>query len=48
VSSEEGRGTTFHIELPQHQRQLAAPRSDDGAVPPKKLPPPPTFAAASD
>src|SRR6478609_3416942 len=48
VSSEEGHGTTFHIDLPQHQTQPAALRADDAATPPKKLPPPPTFAAASD
>jgi two-component system, NtrC family, nitrogen regulation sensor histidine kinase NtrY len=48
VSSEEGHGTTFHIELPQHQTQPAVTRPDDAAAPPKKLPPPPTFAAASD
>jgi two-component system nitrogen regulation sensor histidine kinase NtrY len=48
VSSEEGHGTTFHIDLPQHQTQPAAVRADDAATPPKKLPPPPTFAAASD
>jgi two-component system, NtrC family, nitrogen regulation sensor histidine kinase NtrY len=47
VSSEEGHGTTFHIELPQHQSVPVAPRKDD-AVEAKKLPPPPTFAAASD
>jgi nitrogen fixation/metabolism regulation signal transduction histidine kinase len=48
VSSEEGHGTTFHIDLPQHQTQPAAVRANDAAAPPKKLPPPPTFAAASD
>ena len=45
VSSEEGRGTTFRIELPQRQaNQPAAPREDAGA---SKIPPP-RFAAASD
>jgi two-component system, NtrC family, nitrogen regulation sensor histidine kinase NtrY len=48
VSSEEGHGTTFHIELPQHQTQPVTPRSEEAAAEPKKLPPPPTFAAASD
>jgi two-component system nitrogen regulation sensor histidine kinase NtrY len=45
VSSEEGRGTTFRIELPQRQAdQPAAPREDSGA----SHIPPPRFAAASD
>ena len=45
VSSEEGRGTTFRIELPQRQaNQPAAPREDSDA---SKMPPP-KFAAASD
>jgi nitrogen fixation/metabolism regulation signal transduction histidine kinase len=45
VSSEEGHGTTFRIELPQRQaNQPAAPREDAGA---SKIPPP-KFAAASD
>src|SRR5262249_16856832 len=48
VSSEEGHGTAFHIELPLHQKQSAAARSDDSSAATKKLPPPPTFAAASD
>ena len=48
VSSEEGHGTTFHIELPQHQTQPLAARSEDAAPPPKKAPSPSTLAAASD
>jgi two-component system, NtrC family, nitrogen regulation sensor histidine kinase NtrY len=47
VSSEEGNGTTFHIELPQHQAKPPAARPDEVASP-KKVPPPPTLAAASD
>jgi signal transduction histidine kinase len=48
VSSEEGHGTTFHIELPQHQAQPPAARSEDTAPPPKKVPSASTLAAASD
>jgi two-component system nitrogen regulation sensor histidine kinase NtrY len=45
VSSEEGRGTTFRIELPQRQaHQPAAPREDAGTSKTS----PPTLAAASD
>jgi two-component system nitrogen regulation sensor histidine kinase NtrY len=45
VSSEEGRGTTFRIELPQRQaNQPPAPREDASTT---KIPPP-KFAAASD
>jgi two-component system, NtrC family, nitrogen regulation sensor histidine kinase NtrY len=48
VSSEEGQGTTFHIELPQHQAHQPTARFEEDANTPKRLPPPPTFAAASD
>jgi two-component system nitrogen regulation sensor histidine kinase NtrY len=48
VSSEEGHGTTFHIELPQHQTQPPAERSEDAGPPPKKVPSASTLAAASD
>jgi signal transduction histidine kinase len=48
VSSEEGRGTTFHIELPQRQAGKPAPRAEEAAPVPKTLPPPPSLAAASD
>jgi signal transduction histidine kinase len=50
VSSEEGRGTTFRIELPQRQARTNEPAATGDAAPPaaKSSPPPPTFAAASD
>jgi two-component system, NtrC family, nitrogen regulation sensor histidine kinase NtrY len=53
VSSEEGHGTTFRIELPKRQASAEFARSEEPAAPPeskekddKDLPP--TFAAASD
>jgi len=54
VSSEEGHGTTFRIELPKRQASTAVARSDElaaskeskGKASDKDLPP--TFAAASD
>jgi two-component system nitrogen regulation sensor histidine kinase NtrY len=45
VSSEEGHGATFRIELPQRQALQPAKSAED-AVPAKNSPP--TFAAASD
>ena len=45
VSSEEGRGTTFRIELPQRQANRPAAVREDAAA--SKIPPP-KFAAASD
>jgi len=48
VTSEEGRGTNFHIDLPQRRAHPPARRVDDAADVPKNLPPPPKFAAASD
>jgi hypothetical protein len=48
VSSEEGRGTMFHIELPQRQAGKPAPRAEEAAPVPKTLPQPPSLAAASD
>jgi two-component system nitrogen regulation sensor histidine kinase NtrY len=45
VSSEEGRGTTFRIELPQRQANRPAATSEDAAASKSS---PPTFAAASD
>jgi two-component system nitrogen regulation sensor histidine kinase NtrY len=48
VTSEEGRGTTFHIELPQRQAGKPAVRAEQSAVVPKTLPQPPSLAAASD
>ena len=46
VSSDEGRGTTFRIELPQRQSAPPASKSDDAA--PAKTPPQTLTAAASD
>jgi two-component system, NtrC family, nitrogen regulation sensor histidine kinase NtrY len=48
VSSEEGRGTTFHIELPQRQAGKPAARTEDAAVAPKTATQSPSLAAASD
>jgi two-component system, NtrC family, nitrogen regulation sensor histidine kinase NtrY len=45
VSSEEGHGTTFRIELPQRQPNQPAAAREDASV--SKIPPP-KFAAASD
>jgi two-component system nitrogen regulation sensor histidine kinase NtrY len=47
VSSEEGHGTTFRIDLPQRQAHQPSLRTDEAAAA-KTVPPPPTFAAASD
>jgi two-component system, NtrC family, nitrogen regulation sensor histidine kinase NtrY len=46
VSSDEGRGTTFRIELPQRQSERPAPTVGDAA--PTSKPAPPALAAASD
>jgi nitrogen-specific signal transduction histidine kinase len=46
VSSEEGRGTTFRIDLPQHQAVRPTPAADKDAAAPKSSPQ--TLAAASD
>jgi two-component system, NtrC family, nitrogen regulation sensor histidine kinase NtrY len=46
VSSDEGRGTTFHIELPQ--RQSAHPRAPAEEPPAEKKPPQSLTVAASD
>ena len=43
--SEEGRGTTARIELPQHQMERAEAASDEAAAAKSQ---PPTLAAASD
>jgi len=48
VSSEEGHGTTFHIELPQRQAGKPAPRVEETAPVAKTMPQPPSLAAASD
>jgi chemotaxis protein histidine kinase CheA len=45
VTSEEARGTTFRIDLPQRQATGSAPTSDAGA---ESKTSPPTLAAASD
>jgi hypothetical protein len=45
VTSDEGRGTTFRIELPQRQATRSAPPPD---VAPESKAPPTTLAAASD
>jgi two-component system, NtrC family, nitrogen regulation sensor histidine kinase NtrY len=45
VSSEEGHGTTFRIELPQRQASRPATSAEDSAA---SKNPPSTFAAASD
>lgn len=55
VSSEEGHGTTFRIDLPKRQANAAVARSEDQPAPDKDSKDkmsdkdvPPTFAAASD
>jgi two-component system, NtrC family, nitrogen regulation sensor histidine kinase NtrY len=55
VSSEEGHGTTFRIDLPKRQANAAVAQSEDQAAPDKDSKDkmsdkdvPPTFAAASD
>ena len=47
VSSDEGRGTTFRIELPQRQSVLPAPPVEEADAAEKK-PPQSLTAAASD
>jgi nitrogen fixation/metabolism regulation signal transduction histidine kinase len=47
VTSDEDRGTTFRIELPQRQAQRSSPPASDAASPDTK-PPLSTLAAASD
>jgi two-component system, NtrC family, nitrogen regulation sensor histidine kinase NtrY len=46
VHSEEGRGTTFRIDLPVHQAERPAPPADAAPSEPKSVPK--IFAAASD
>jgi len=54
VSSEEGHGTTFRIELPKRQANATVARGDEPSAPSDAKPKdndkdvPPTFAAASD